>query len=165
MSHCSFPLKEKKSWLLVMTCILDICRHLVCISMAMCSRPPHHRLQHRQEPSPYWRSWKFWGHFRVIRKVPRTWGTEYRGQKSKVGTITIYVYREKKKEKEKKRKEGTELTSNSEYWVQGPKAKVGMITVYAKRGKKKKKNGKKRGPNWAQTQGTKYRGQNQKWGQ
>jgi hypothetical protein len=35
MSYCSLPLKERKSWLVVMTCILDFCRHLVCISRAM----------------------------------------------------------------------------------------------------------------------------------
>jgi hypothetical protein len=43
-------------------------------------------------------------------------GTEYRGQKSKVGTKTVYVYKGKKRKKEKKKKkEGTKLTSNSEY--------------------------------------------------
>jgi hypothetical protein len=174
-----------------MTCILDFCRHLVCISMAMCTPPP---LQHHQEPSSYWRNWKFWGHFRVIRKVPRTWGTEYRGQKSKVGTITVYVYKGKKRKKKRKKKEGTKLTSNSEYWVQGPKAKSGddnSICIQRNKRKKrgdqielklrvlstrakiksgddnsiyiywgKKKRKEKRGPSWAQTQGTEYRGQN-----
>jgi hypothetical protein len=43
-------------------------------------------------------------------------GTEYRGQKSKVGTKTVICIQGKKKKKRKeKKKEGTKLTSNPEY--------------------------------------------------
>ncbi len=144
LNNVHFLSRKERVGLVVMTCILDFCRHLVCISMAMC--PPATAFSTTKNRHPIGGAESFGGTLEWFVKYLELGGTEYRGQKSKVGTKTVYVYKGKKRKKEKeKKKEGTKLTSNSEYWVQVAKSKSGDDNSTCIQRKKRKKKRKKRG--------------------
>jgi hypothetical protein len=111
---------------------------------------PHTVFSSTKNHHPIGGAESFGGHFRVIRKVPRTWGTEYRGQKSKVGTITVYVVYREKKEKRKGKKRGDQIDLKLRVLSMsiGAESKSGddnSICIQRKKIKNKRK--KKRGPN------------------